>query len=1353
MYAPRFALRKQGKSSQPGFVLVLVLVLLALVTILVVVSSILARVERRASWNSARVELARQNALFALNVAVAQLQREAGPDQRVTARADILSSGTAIGQPYWTGVWKTYDASTGGFQYLDGETGGIAGSAMGTGTTGYNIRQWSTIGSGTGTTPLANCPNMVWLVSGGTNTAIVNPTTGSTASWMSHSVVLAKNLSFTGSTGVVTGTAVTVPLVPVYSGTTNTPSAVGKYGYWVSDEGVKARINLADPTYGVSPSSSFAENQLHFLTPQANAAQNGILGSANNTDLRNPQYASDLTSKVTTLQSLGLVGAASPPGPVAGMSGTAAAYYSPDATTYSRGVLADVRNGGLKVDLSQLFEDPANQFDNFVNAFKLWQPVQPNWFNGDAKIWSIVEPAFDEGNLMMPTEFGTRWQSLYNYYALYKNAVVSSSQNTNAAPWKNLNGYSNGSPGTTTPTIDERVYNYNSYPNATGTSTPIQQVGEYYLPHVLGFAVSLSMQSVPVSGSTYQLIVYAVPQLILYNPFNVTLTTSNSNPYTFNLSSNIFGGGETWSISVTGKDPQTVETNKPLGWGGVITSSTNSSGVVTTSTAANQITFVTGTNTFPFQPGEIKVVGAQTQQDVKCASGNLVTFDGQNGDQYIGGTPGYSQYQSIYADSSSNGVIWTGTLPNASQDQIQVSLGSHSFGSNNGFYSLSTVPAFWPIALTGSSGKSLGRFFNASPTLSATSVSINVTSMSSSTVPNRGVAVQFCEFLLRIKGMQQPTFSNSIGSPVFASSDGSLNPLPLYFDDTIQDIYFGLNPSSVSTTEIQSTISPPYDSYWGTQDAGSSSGDPSFLVLHDIPRQPMVSLGQFMHMALRNSMFDNGNTSNQGAIDTNSSLYPVGGSLADPFFALNLTNNNNNTPSQGVGPNYTAIAHGAVAYFDDNFLMNQALFDSYYFSTLPPSVSGSATDSSYQAVMPAMYTSGSSQCTNANIVSNTVVLPNARMRPYWKNGIAPVATASSPGSNYLMNYRTSSANLMMDGAFNVNSTSVQAWASLLSSLSGNAVNYLSNGSFTNLSVGAGAGNLQNPIFRLLSPILSGTSNTAATNEVNSAGNPAPWGNINSLSNSQVFALATSIVNQVKLRGPFLSMADFLNRRLDPPYFNNGQTGPLTGYGLKGALQDAIDSTYSLTGTDLNNTQLANYGMAVGTNIAGSRNNAPSTASDTLSGTSTVIQSEMATSKVPLGSTAEGAPGWLMQQDLVQCFSPVMTVRSDTFVVRCYGEADNKVSGSTEGRAWCEAVVQRVPDYLDQSDPALTSSTNAYASVTGMPSSLGDATPPYDRISGSNPGSGTPNPLVDSLNLTFGRRFKVISFRWLNESDL
>ena len=115
-------------------------------------------------------------------------------------------------------------------------------------------------------------------------------------------------------------------------------------------------------------------------------------------------------------------------------------------------------------------------------------------------------------------------------------------------------------------------------------------------------------------------------------------------------------------------------------------------------------------------------------------------------------------------------------------------------------------------------------------------------------------------------------------------------------------------------------------------------------------------------------------------------------------------------------------------------------------------------------------------------------------------------------------------------------------------------------------------------------------------------------------------------------------------------------------------------------------------MVSGANILGSRGGPPDTGNNTLASGTTVLQAE-----VP--NTAEGVPGWLMQQDLVQCFSPVMTVRSDTFVVRCYGEADNQVTGATEGRAWCEAVVQRVPDYVDQTDPVLTSG-NAYGTRFG-----------------------------------------------------
>jgi hypothetical protein len=1386
-------------NQQSGFVLILVLVLLALVTILVTVTTLMSRIERRSSWNAARIELARQNALFALDTALAQLQRAAGPDQRVTARADILGNSTNIAQPYWTGVWQTYDSQTAasgtGFQYLDGQTGGIAGSAMGTGTTGYNIRQWSTMGSPstTGTVPLVTCANMIWLVSGGTNNTTINPSAAST-SWTSNSVVLAKNLNaasaYSGSTGTL---SVSVPLVPMMGTTvgSNALKTLGKYGYWVSDEGVKARVNLADPTYGVAAQTSganFVQNQQHFLTPQANPVQNGLLGSANTTnDLRSTAVVptSDFT-KVTTLQSMGLTGSGVA---LTGMSGTGAAFFSPDATTYSRGVLADVCNGGLKLDLSQIFED-SKQFSAFLNSFtnnaspmlRLWQPVQPYWSTGDASVWSIITGSFDAGNDLTAAEFGPRWQSLYNYYCMYKSAIPSSVEFPGTAPWNDINFYSGNTPGTPSPTVDESVFNYSSIYNGANGTSPAQEVGEYYMPRILGFAVNFFMQAhqVTTSGSTYQMVVYAVPNVILYNPYDVTLNANNSQPYTFSLTTNLFGGGGTlvttvsgansstsinyqyWSIKMTGPDAQTIENQKPITWNGMLTgtSSVTASGTTTTTGTygGNSLTLVTGTNTFPFQPGEIKVYGLSgTAPPAQCGPGNLVVFDGKSPDRFIGGpgAPGNAQYQYVYADNSTNGTVWTGTCASPGSDTVTISLPGAAYGSNNGYYNLSTVPHFWPNTSGTSSGGSLGRFFNGSPTLTGSSVVLNFSSLLSSTIPNLSAATPIFQFVLRVKGMTLPPSVSGTSvanptTPIFASSDGALNPLPHFFDDTIQDVFLGFTQSSNSTNEFQTGGPPNYDSYWGTQDAASNANDPSFLVLYDIPRQPMISLGQFMHMALRNSMAP----STVYAIDSNNSLWTVGGSLADPFFALNMTNDNSSNSYNGYAPNKTT--NGGVACFDDNYLMNKALFDTYYFSTVPPPPSD--MDSAYSTIMGAGLIGSGTTAFNASSIQNgTVVFPNARMRVYKKNGVAPTISSAqyTAGATTFPSYQMDSANLMMDGAFNVNSTSVLAWASLLSSLSGNQVNYLIPSSSGTAPSWSGSpltsGALENPVFRLLSPVLSGSS-AAVPSEINSYGNPSLWGCINALSNSQVLALATSIVNQVKQRGPFLSMADFINRRLDPPYFNNNSMGPTTGFGLKGALQAAIDNTVALTGTDLNNNQLTKYGATVTgtTAIRGTRaidnNGCPSTASDltTVSGSATSVLG------AELRNTAEGAPGWLMQQDLVQCFSPVMTVRSDTFVVRCYGEADNQVTGATEGRAWCEAVVQRVPDYLDQTDTALTGA-NAYGT------NLGDSTPPYDRVtsvmtSGTD-SSATPTPIVDPANQTFGRRFKVIAFRWLNESDL
>src|SRR5947209_6720079 len=83
----------------------MVVTLLAFVVILLVGLAAYTRVETAVAGNTQRQEQARQNALLALNVALAQLQRHAGPDQRVTATADAF--GGHAGTTHYTGVWRT----------------------------------------------------------------------------------------------------------------------------------------------------------------------------------------------------------------------------------------------------------------------------------------------------------------------------------------------------------------------------------------------------------------------------------------------------------------------------------------------------------------------------------------------------------------------------------------------------------------------------------------------------------------------------------------------------------------------------------------------------------------------------------------------------------------------------------------------------------------------------------------------------------------------------------------------------------------------------------------------------------------------------------------------------------------------------------------------------------------------------------------------------------------------------------------------------------------------------------------------------------------------------------------------
>src|SRR5690606_17315168 len=83
-----FLSRSGFPARRGGFALLITITLVAFLVLVLVSLATLTRVETRVAGNSQQVAQARQNALMALNIAVGQLQRYAGPDQRATAPSD-----------------------------------------------------------------------------------------------------------------------------------------------------------------------------------------------------------------------------------------------------------------------------------------------------------------------------------------------------------------------------------------------------------------------------------------------------------------------------------------------------------------------------------------------------------------------------------------------------------------------------------------------------------------------------------------------------------------------------------------------------------------------------------------------------------------------------------------------------------------------------------------------------------------------------------------------------------------------------------------------------------------------------------------------------------------------------------------------------------------------------------------------------------------------------------------------------------------------------------------------------------------------------------------------------------------
>jgi hypothetical protein len=331
----------------------------------------------------------------------------------------------------------------------------------------------------------------------------------------------------------------------------------------------------------------------------------------------------------------------------------------------------------------------------------------------------------------------------------------------------------------------------------------------------------------------------------------------------------------------------------------------------------------------------------------------------------------------------------------------------------------------------------------------------------------------------------------------------------------------------------------------------------------------------------------------------------------------------------------------------------------------------------WNALFDRYFFSGLSADVAASAIPGGAPLPNPLLRVASRkpDGTLPTGTdlVAEPAGSYSSKY------LQQQGAFNLNSLNPVAWQAVLRSgrfMPGRTFGYLdaSPSTGTHADAPPAQAEVRGAVFFRFPFSAQETYKADAGYAASTTVPPAPASAVSAasthlfrrgmrmLSPEQTSALAGRIAallhGRLAAAGPYRSVEEFL--------------APSALFGGRSLLEQALDEAVTPDGRHIND---------------------PS-------------------------AVSEFSSQWLTQGDLMGTLAPLLFSRSDTFLVRAYGDAVNPVTGELEGRAWAEAWMQRMTDYVDPSQPAETA-----------PAAL------------------------NLTNRTYGRRFKVISFRWLASSDI
>ncbi|MFT3990027.1 MAG: hypothetical protein QM680_01330 [Luteolibacter sp.] len=410
-------------------------------------------------------------------------------------------------------------------------------------------------------------------------------------------------------------------------------------------------------------------------------------------------------------------------------------------------------------------------------------------------------------------------------------------------------------------------------------------------------------------------------------------------------------------------------------------------------------------------------------------------------------------------------------------------------------------------------------------------------------------------------------------------------------------------------------------------------------IVSEIPVKPLASLGELQGWDMR---FGN----------------PA------PPFGYNIIGNSDATPL--IASNAISIGNASATslQYDDSYCANHLLFDDWFFS----SINEGSADS---------FGGGGSLKTNfTEFVTNKTPLVNSAYKP---NGL-DLAQAQRGSDDLYDKYvepedswRKVASLIEVQGMFNVNSTSVEAWKALLGHARDQEIPYY-KGSEVSLDSEKDHAVTR---YSVAGDVAADSSSQGVAK--NGRSNATQYTGYRVLTDAMIEELAEKIVAQIRQRGPFLSLSEFVNRQLSSD----------KNLAIAGAIQTALNDM----------EQTINGGV-------------DATETNPVSKDSGYKFLEAAR-----GSSAHGMPGWLRQADLLRPLAPILSARDDTFTIRTYGDARD-ASGKILATAYCEAVVTRTRNYCDPSETA-------------------------DLV----------DPPKSEINKLYGRKFEIVSFRWLSKSEI